>query len=134
MGLRNNNNLALRSFAQLRVPRYKYAQRSWLSNSNSNIACATISLTFTIILNISPHWLNEIYLKILTIVLILYRLGIGLRTLNILSQATGYLDYRVSIYISFMNMCLKTYFAQRVPIWKVPLAQPGVPAKKKRAV
>ena len=35
--------------------------------------------------NISPHWLNEIYLKILTIALILYWLGNGLRTLNTLS-------------------------------------------------
>ena len=33
-GLGNNNNLALRSFAELRLPRYEYAQRAWSSNSN----------------------------------------------------------------------------------------------------
>ena len=32
--LGNNNNLALRSFAQLRLPRYEYTQRAWPSNSN----------------------------------------------------------------------------------------------------
>ena len=41
--------------------------------------------------------LNEIYLKTLTIVLILYQLGNGLRTLNTLSQATGYPNYKFSI-------------------------------------
>ena len=54
--------------------------------------------TFTNILNISPHWLNKIYLKIPNIALFLYRLGNGLRTLNTLSQGTGYPSYRVSIH------------------------------------
>ena len=40
----------------------------------------------------------QLNLKILTIVLILYWLGNGLRTLNTLSQARGYPNYRVSIY------------------------------------
>ena len=47
-------------------------------------------------------------LKILNIVLILYRLGKGLRALNTLSQATGYPDYRISIFVpikeDFNNM------------------------------
>ena len=34
-----------------------------------------LRLAIQFILNILPHWLNEIYLKILTIVLILYRLS-----------------------------------------------------------
>ena len=39
------------------------------------------------------------YYKILTIALILWRLGYSLRTLNTLSQVTGYPNYRVSIYL-----------------------------------
>ena len=41
--------------------------------------------------------MNQIYLKILTMVLILYGLGNGLRTLNTLSQVTGYPNYRASM-------------------------------------
>ena len=42
--------------------------------------------------------MDKIYLKIINIVVILYRLGNGLRTFKTLSQVTGYLNYKVSIY------------------------------------
>ena len=51
-----------------------------------------------LLVQIRSHF-NEIYLKILTIFLILYWLGNSLKTLNTLSLATGYPDYRVGIYL-----------------------------------
>ena len=65
------------------------------------VQCAGVKISqAALILNISPHWLNEIYLKILTtcIALILNWLGNGLRTLNTSSQVRGYTNYRVSIH------------------------------------
>ena len=43
----------------------------------------------------------EVQYKILTIALILWRLGYVLRTLNTLSQVMGYSNYRVSLYAEF---------------------------------
>ena len=59
-----------------------------------------ITVTFNIIFNISPTLIEQNILKDSNYCFnSFYRLGYSIRTLNTLSQVTGFPNYRVSIYV-----------------------------------
>ena len=81
---------------------------SYCGNITDNVEChnyerkKSVYLN-TYILSISPLWLYKIYWKILTIALILKRLGYSQRTIKHLIPRTRPLDYRVSMHMLFHN-------------------------------
>ena len=72
-----------------------------MDGSDRTFTCLVLSSVF--IFNIFAILIERNIIKILTIALILWRLGYSLRTSNTLSHVTRYLNYRISIHANLVN-------------------------------